>query len=288
MHLQQTKRGSRASGGPQYYFHNLTEPIKLYLRKKGVVSVALITPYGATKSDYFAVGTYHKIGPNMQPIEGKVGHDRIQQGFANKSIGESIRHWYNLSPGDFERLDIDIEIKDDVFYLTPLNYKYADKKRKISIQRTLHPLTFTKNNKSPLWLEQLQRSDKRFSGIVKWSLDEICRIVKDHHSKSKSPYVQENDILRASGPLHHLGIKLGPVVGKGYDCYSEIRFLDYPPYFVPIELKRKSSGFKYQERKYGKNELSRAVILCVKHDHVNLPRHIDVIELEALCNYGKQ
>ena len=32
MHLQQTKRASRASGGPQYYFHDLSEPVKLYLR----------------------------------------------------------------------------------------------------------------------------------------------------------------------------------------------------------------------------------------------------------------
>jgi hypothetical protein len=37
MHLQQTKKGSRGTGGPQYYFHNLTDSVKTYLRKKGAV-----------------------------------------------------------------------------------------------------------------------------------------------------------------------------------------------------------------------------------------------------------
>ena len=44
MHLQQTKRGSRLKGGPQYYFHDLTDPVKTYLRKKGAVRLALCTP----------------------------------------------------------------------------------------------------------------------------------------------------------------------------------------------------------------------------------------------------
>lgn len=287
MHLQQTKRASRVSGGPQYYFHDLPESIKLYLRQKGTVPVALITPYGATKSDYFAVSAYHKLDSEMQATEGKVGHDRIQQGRASKSIGESIRYWYKLPPGDFERIDIDIEIKDDVFYLTPLAYKYAYKRKRSPVPRVHHPLTFTQAYQSPFWVQQIEYSDKKFPGIVQWSLEEICRIVKDHRSKATSPHVHENDILRASGPLNHLGIKLGPLVGKGYDCYSEFLFLDYPSYLVPVELKKRSSGFKYQQKKYGKTELSRAVILCVRHDHVNLPGHIDVIELEALCKHGK-
>ena len=35
MHLQQTKVESRATGGPQYYFHNLTTPVKEFLQKRG-------------------------------------------------------------------------------------------------------------------------------------------------------------------------------------------------------------------------------------------------------------
>src|SRR5437588_719862 len=104
MHLQQTKRESRGSGGPQYYFHELTDVVKTYLRSKGAVRVALVTPYGATKTDYFAVSTDRKLDGQQKPIPGNVGHDRIQQGRAAQSIGEAIRLWYNLAKGNFERI----------------------------------------------------------------------------------------------------------------------------------------------------------------------------------------
>lgn len=287
MHLQQTKRGSRRTGGPQYYFHDLPEVVKLYLRKKGAVRVALVTPYGATKSDYFAVSTVHKLDSKMKPVPGKVGHDRIQQGRARQSIGESIRYWYKLPKGDFERIDLDIEIRDDVFYLTPLTCRYAHKARAKTIERVHKPLSFTKSYKSPLWLKQLEHAEKQCPGIVKWSLDEICRIVADHRPESRVPHIQEPDILRASGPLRHLGVRVGGYVGKGYDCYSEFSFLDLPTYPTPIEIKRESRSFKYQQRKYGKDELSRAVVLCAFHSHKNIPDHIDVVELEALCLHSK-
>jgi hypothetical protein len=70
MHLQQTKQGSRETGGPQYYFHSLTEAVRMFLRSKGAVRVALITPYGATKSDFFAVGSDHKLDSKWRPIPG--------------------------------------------------------------------------------------------------------------------------------------------------------------------------------------------------------------------------
>ena len=43
MHLQQTKRGSRETGGPQYYFHSLTKQIKRHLRAEKSVPVALVS-----------------------------------------------------------------------------------------------------------------------------------------------------------------------------------------------------------------------------------------------------
>jgi hypothetical protein len=120
MHLQQTKRESRTTGGPQYYFHNLTGPVKTFLRNKGAVRVALVTPYGATKTDYFAVSKDHKFSSSGKVVEGKVGHDRIQQGSAAQSIGEAIRYWHSLPRGDFETIDVEIEIIDDDFYLVPI------------------------------------------------------------------------------------------------------------------------------------------------------------------------
>jgi hypothetical protein len=95
--------------------------------------------------------------------------------------------------------------------------------------------------------------------------------------------------LRASGPLNLLGMVLGGYVGKGYDCVTtDFQFLGFPTYTVPVEIKRNSSGFRYQEKKYGKDELSRAVVLCAIHGHKQMPRHIDVIELDALCAYAQK
>jgi hypothetical protein len=285
MHLQQTKRGSIETGGPQYYFHDLSDAVKTYLRAKGAVRVALVTPYGATKTDYFAVSTDRKLTPGIKPVPGNVGHDRIQQGRATTSIGEAIRLWYKLPTGNFERIDVDIEIRDDAFYLTPLKCKYAARKKTIEIPTVDHPLTFSSSYISPLWKLQLQTVEKKQRGLVAWSLQEICRIVRDHLPPTRLPHIQEPDILRASGALTHLGMMLGGYVGKGYDCVTEFSFLQYPTYSIPVEIKRNSNGFRYQQKKYGKDELSRAVLLCVKHDHKQIPKAIDVIELQAMCTH---
>jgi len=287
MHLQQTKRGSRETGGPQYYFHDLSGPVKLYLRQKGAVRVALITPYGATKSDYFAVSANHKLDAKGKSVAGQVGHDRIQQGRASESIGEAIRFWYKLSTGDFERIDLDVEIREDIFYLTPLAFKFAKDNKKKVISRIDKPLSFTRDYVSPLWIRQLYYVEKQKPRMVLWCLNEICRIVQAHKNETQLPHIQEADILRASGPLKHLGMQLGGYVGKGYDCLTEFTFLDYPAYSIPVEIKRNSSGFKYQQKKYGKDELSRAIVLCAVHRHKQMPPHIDVIELDALCHYLK-
>ena len=285
MHLQLTKRETRGSGGPQYYFHELSDVVKTYLRAKGAVRVALVTPYGATKSDYFAVSEDRKLDNNFQPVKGKVGHDRIQQGKAAQSIGESIRVWYNLPVGDFERIDVDIEVLDDVFYLAPLRYKYANRPAAKDIPLVERPLTFTQSYASSFWTQQLVYINKKHPGIVAWSLQEICRIVQEHIKKLA--HIQEQDLLRASGPLKHLGITLGGYVGRGYDCVTQFSFLNFPAYSAPIEIKRSSRDFKYQQRKYGKEELSRAVVLCAVHDHKQVPKNIDIIELRALCEYSE-
>ena len=288
MHLQQTKRLSRDTGGPQYYFHDLSDPVKVYLRAKGAVRVALVTPYGATKSEYFAISADRKLDSKQRPVPGNVGHDRIQQGLAPESIGEAIRMWYQLPSGDFERINVDLEIRDDVFYLTPLTFKYANKEKTKEIPRIERPLTFTSAYASQFWVEQLVYTNKRQPGIVAWALDEICRVVKDHRPASRLPHIQEPDLLRASGPLKHLGVILGGYVGKGYDCVTEFRFQNLPAYSVPVEIKRNSSGFHYQQRKYGRAELSRAVVLCAIHQHKQMPPHIDVIELDALCAHSQK
>ena len=184
------------------------------------MKVALVTPYGATKTDYHAVGKDHKINANGKIVVGSVGHDRIQQGGAETSIGEAIRKWYNLPKGDFERIDVDITIEDNSFYLTPQKSKYVSKDKVISIPRVDRALTFSNEYISPFWKSQLKFLQKNDRGdLVLWALKEICRVVSA--TKEKVAYLQEPDLLRASGPLKLLGVSLGPYVGKGYDCLSQ-------------------------------------------------------------------
>jgi len=289
MHLQQThqqeRRGNKVTGGPQYYFHDLPDNIKLYLRQKKGVQVALVTPYGATKTQFMAVSKDAKLDAGRL-VSGQVGHDRIQQAGAPESIGESIRRWFGLRTGAFEQIRIEIDVIDDAFYLKPLAYKLASSRSEKLIESSERPMTFTQDYISPFWRKHLDHIYRSNSTLVSWSLHEICRIVRDHLPATQLPHIQESDLLRASGPLHHLGIILGGHAGKGYDCHSEIRFPPYPTYTVPIELKRFSKNFSYQEKKYGKEELSRAVILCARHDKSQVKRNIDVIELAALCSYA--
>jgi hypothetical protein len=285
LHLQQTKRGSRGSGGPQYYFHDLTDEIKTFLRDRGAVRVALVTPYGATLSDYRAVSLDKKLSADHKPIPGNVGHDRIQQGAAKESIGEAIRDWYRLKTGDFERIDVDLQAREGVFYLTPLSFKYADKPETMRIMRIERPLTFTKQYESEFWVNQLVKINRRNPGLVHWALNEIGRVVTDHLPKSKLEHVMEPDLLRASGPLRHLGVTLGGFRGKGFDCDTTFDFNNYPTYNVWVEIKRNSSGYRYQEHKYTTEKLSRVVVLCAVHNHTEMPDHVDVIELNALSNY---
>jgi hypothetical protein len=286
MHLQQTKRGSRQSGGPQYYFHDLSEAVKTYVRKKGAVPVALVTPYGATKTVYFAVGSAHKLDATGKVVSGSVGHDRIQQGAAGESIGESIRRWYCLPSGDFKRIDVDIDIIDNALYLTPCRYLQVGGRRSLALRTTERPLTFTNDYTSSFWREQLEYVQaRRGKELVLWALARIAHIAEAH--VNKVPHIQEQDLLRSYGPLAHLGCSLGPYVGKGFDCRSTFHFDRYPPYDVPVEIKRRSSGFKYQMEKYGKDELSRAVVLCATHDLSKVPKNIDVIELQAVGALAK-
>ncbi len=286
MHLQQTKRESRGSGGPQYYFHDLTDAVKAYLRKKGAVRVALVTPYGATPSDFFAVSADHKL-EGRRAVPGRVGHDRIQQGQAQASIGEEVRRWYSLPVGDFARIDVDVETRDDVFYVTPLRCRYAGSGKIRALRRVERPLSFNHDHVSRFWKDQLDTVRDRDRRLFNWSLDEIARVVRDHLPESRLAHIQEPDLLRASGPLRHLGISLGGYVGKGYDCRSEFEFGGYRPYNVPVEIKRHSADFSYQERKYGRDDLSRAVVLCAVHDHEQMRPHIDVIELRHLAGYPR-
>jgi hypothetical protein len=284
MHLQQTKRGSRATGGPQYYLHTPTDEVSQYLRSKKAVPVALVTPYGATPSKFMALSADAKLQGDGEVVEGKVKHDRIQQAAAGESIGEAIRRWYKLPAGDFKRIDVEIQILDAKFYLSPVSYKYAAKGQPRTIQRPEFPLSFNNRVQSVLWRKQLHDVKETRPEMWRWALQEICRVVSAHLEVGGPPNVQEQDLLRASGPLKVLGVECGPYVGRGYDCQSNFQFLKYDPYTVPVEIKKQSRDFVYQQRRYSPEQLSRVIILCARHDLVNVPANVDVIELAQLCS----
>ena len=186
--------------------------------------------------------------------------------------------------GDFERIDVEIDILDDKFYLAPTRCKYAGRPHSRDIERPEFPLSFNEKKESQLWRKQLRQVRREHPEMWRWSLEEICRVAAAHRKGSGLTHLDEKDLLRASGPLKVLGVELGPYVKKGYDCQSRFQFLEYEAYDVPIEIKKDSSDFKYQQKKYSPEQLSRVAILCVSHDLVNVPANVDVVELAALCS----
>lgn len=288
MHLSQTKSGSIKSGGPQYFLHSLTEEVQKFIEEQREVSVALVTPYGATKTNYTAIHKNWKRDRKSEQgdlVKANAQHHRIQQGGAEESIGEAIRKWYRLPNGVFEQIDIDIIVRDQEFYLTPLVcvYRSGNKQTLDLIER---PLTFTHSYPSVFWCRQMEAVEKQTPGVVRWALSEICRIMADH--KPPRAHIQETDILRAAGALKLLGMEMGAYLGRGLDCETKFQFLEYPEYTVPVEVKKNSKNFHYQESKYPTKELSRVVVLCATHNHRRLQPHIDVIELDALCAYSSR
>ena len=282
MHLQQTKVRSRATGGPQYYFHSVPPHVKEFLRKRGACPVVLQTPYGIASSPFTAVGRDHKLSASGDIIIGKVGHDRIQ---GEESIGEAIRHWYGLKPGrDFEWVELEAVIhKDGHFILTPTAVTMRGGKRTLTLEKAAFPLSFHRDYQSKLWKKQIAACRSASAEDVAWAGRQIRRVVEEN-SQAKTANVHEADLLRTAGALSLLGLDLSLYLTKGYDCpASRFQFSDLPPYPCPVEIKKRSARFDYQMTRY--TELPRAVVLCVEHDLVNPPDHVDVLELSTLAEY---
>ena len=259
--------------------------IKAYLRKEGACPVVLQTPYGIAKSGFMAVGKDHKLGPGGTAIPGRVGHDRIQQATGELSIGEAIRHWYGLSGGkDFERVDVEAVVHPQGhFILIPTKVFLRGMKRALILERLHAPLSFHRDHQSKLWRRQIDLMKKKSPDDVFWAGSQLKTIVADH-SDAAAKYIKEEDLLRAAGALSILGLDLSAYVGKGYDCpKSEFKFLKLPMYPCPVEIKKRSADFNYQVTRYA--ELPRAVVLCARHDYVNPPEHVDVLELAELSKY---
>jgi len=246
MHLQQTKAESRASGGPQYYFHDVPKPVKEFLRNRGTCPVVLQTPYGIASSPFMAVDRDHKLGKDGCPVPGKLGHDRIQQGSGTESIGEAIRYWYGISGGhDFETIELEAVIhRDGHFILVPTVVKMRNRKRTQVLEKVNSPLSFHHDYQSKLWRQQIEAKRRESPNDVRWAASQIARVVADHRQSARS--ILESDLLRTTGALSLLGLELSAYLGEGYDCVdSRVQFSDLPMYPCPVEIKKRSRGFTY-------------------------------------------
>jgi hypothetical protein len=231
-----------------------------------------------------AVGRDHKLETG-KVVKGSVGHDRIQMASGEESIGEAIRYWYGLPEGrDFVTIEVEAAIHSDGhFILVPLSVLMEGQSRPRVLERVHAPLSFHRDHQSRIWREQIGAKRKESSGDVSWAASQVAKVVADH-GDSDASHILEADLLRAAGALSILGLTLGPYLGKGYDCpRSSFQFGPLPLYPCPVEVKKRSKGFKYQMTKYV--DLPRVVVLCMKHDRPNLPDHVDVIELAFLGEY---
>ena len=282
MNIQQTKDASLKSGGPQYYLHDVPDHVKEFLRKRGACPVVLQTPYGIASSSFTAVGRDHKLSKTGRIVTGGVGHDRIQ---GRESIGKAIRHWYGLRDGrDFARINLDAIIRrDGHFILIPTAVTMRGTKRAQILEKVNSPLSFHQDYQSKFWKKQIEACRNKSAADVSWAGSQIRRVVTEH-KRVETRNVHEADLLRAAGALSLFGLDLSLYLTKGYDCpTSQFTFSGFPTYPCPVEIKKRSSRFDYQIMRYTK--LPRAVVLCIKHDLVNPPEHVDILELLALADY---
>jgi len=247
--------------------------------------VVLQTPYGIAASSFMAVGRDHKLSESGKAVRGKVGHDRIQQASGEESVGEAIRRWYGLKAGrDFERIDVEVSIHPQGhFILIPTAVVFRRAKRATTLEKMSCPLSFHHDHQSKLWRRQIELRRKQTADDVAWAGAQIRRIVAEHRD-AEARNTHEADLLRAAGALSVLGMDLSAYLMKGYDCpLSRFQFAELPAYSCPVEIKKRSSRFDYQITRY--SDLPRAVVLCIEHDLVNPPDHVDVVELATLSEY---
>lgn len=277
-HIEQTKNGSRKSGGPQYYLQDVSPATRTMLDRFGRVPVRLWIPYGMIESRLTAVSS----------SVGRVGHDRIQSGGRVPSVADQIAGWFALTRANIERIEVDDHFDEEgMLVLLARRVKFFNKTRKQNLLYDSHPLTIIRTHRSPVLIEHLQ-DRSRFSKTCRvWIRDQISAIVADHKHNTK--HLNEYDLLRASGALDKLGIQLGSYRSKGIDCpHASFTFDGFPTYACPVEIERNSSGFDAPHHRRAGHHKQRLVVLCMKHDSPGVLRPyvdiIEMIELERLLN----
>lgn len=284
MHLQQSKAASRETGGQQYWLQGIPVWLKNHLDKEKACPVVLQTPYGITQTSFIALHPDWKLNHKGKLINANAQHYRVQADETKTSIGEAIRHWYGVkNEQDFERVDAEAKQTDGHFILIPTAVTLRGVKRAQTLEKVISPLSFHHDYQSKFWKKQIEACRKESANDVFWAGSQIRRVVADHRN-ADTKNVHEADLLRAAGALSVFGLDLSLYLTKGYDCpKSRFGFSGFPTYPCPVEIKKFSSRFDYQIMRY--TELPRAVVLCIEHDLVNPPDHVDILELSALADY---
>ena len=284
MHLQQSKAQSRKTGGQQYWLQTMPSWFQNHLDTEKACDVLLQTPYGITRTSFVALHPDWKYGGKNKLVRANAQHYRVQADESRMSIGEAIRRWFGLPKSrDFETIEIEAAFYDDDIILIPTAVTMRGSGRTQILEKVTNPLSFHRDYQSKLWRKQIAACRKACEEDVAWAGTQIRRVVSSHR-KADTEYIHEADLLRAAGALSVLGLDLGLYLTKGYDCpNSEFDFSGFPPYPCPVEIKKRSSRFDYQIMRYA--NLPRAVVLCIEHDLINPPEHVDVLELSALADY---
>ena len=282
MHLQQSKAASRETGGQQYWLQGIPAWLKNHLDKEKACPVVLQTPYGITKTSFIALHPDWKHDNKKELVRANSQHYRVQADETKTSIGEAIRHWYGIKGDrDFAWIDMEAIQTEGHFIIVPTAVTMREAKRSQTLEKVNSPLSFHRDYQSKFWKKQIEACRKVSANDVSWAGSQIRRVVNDHRSADKKN-VHEADLLRAAGALSVFGLDLSLYLTKGYDCpKSRFSFSGFPPYPCPVEIKKHSARFDYQILRY--TELPRAVVLCIEHDLVNPPDHVDILELSALA-----
>ena len=286
MHLKQSKKDSRETGGQQYWLQGIPAWLKNHLDKEKTCPVVLQTPYGITKTTFTALHPDWKLHSQKGLIAANSQHYRVQADEAGASIGEAIRHWYGIGGRqDFERVEVEAIQTKGHFVLVPTAVTMRGTERMKILEKVISPLSFHRDYQSKFWKKQIEVCRKVSANEVAWAGSQIRRVVTDHQN-ADTKNIHEADLLRAAGALSVFGLDLSLYLTKGYDCpKSRFSFSGLPTYQCPVEIKKRSARFDYQIMRYP--ELPRAVVLCIEHDLVNPPDHVDVLELSALAEYLK-
>ncbi len=271
--IEQTKKASRATGGPQYYLQDLSETSREFLRNIQRCPVRLWTPYGVFNSGLTAVSSG----------VGRVGHDRVQSGREVPSIADQIGSWYSLKSNQIENIEFMDSFDHDSFVIRPTKVKYFHRKPRIGLFYDPLPLTFIEGHRSQLFVEHARQLDET---TRRAAAKQICAMADEHRLAAGD--LDERDLLRASGALETLGIRLGMYRRIGIDCPdAKFQLSNYPAYSCAVEVEERSSGFLAQHHDRHRSE--RVVVLCMAHDaRETLQGYVDIIELRELCRFLKE